>query len=171
MPAEVRWASSPARSPPACNPAARRGYSRTWLWDSARILLPRTCSSGRTAANRTPHRTDLSSVPVNAETDLACAPAPDPDTGTTDLFPLPQNPAPAKRPSRSDRTIAGAHGTRCPDRSAGSPPTVPAPEPKLRFPAPAAASPTRNDPVATAATVHIPTSSCHTVARAPASSR
>src|SRR5437879_7421121 len=170
-PAEVRSASSPARSLLACNPDARRDYSRTWLWDSAQLLLPRMCSSGHTAAHRTPHRTDLSSVAVNARTDLACEPAPDPDTGTTDLFPPLQNPAPAKRPSRSDRTTAGAHGTRCQDRSAGSPPTALAPEAKQRFPAPAAASRTRNDPVATAATTRIPTSSCHTVALAPASSR
>src|SRR4029077_21277970 len=101
------------------------------LWDSVRLPLPHTCLSGRTATDRIPHRTDLSSVAANARTDPAYAPAPDPDTGTAGLSPLPQNPAPAKRPWRFDRTTAGAVETRCPDRSIDSLPAVPAPVPRL----------------------------------------
>src|SRR5207249_4758074 len=89
-------------------------------------LLPHTCSSGRTAIDRIRQRTDLSSAAANARTDPAYAPAPDPDTGTADLSPPPQNPAPAKRPWRCDRTTAGADETRCPDRSTDSPPAPPA---------------------------------------------
>src|SRR5450755_4209477 len=169
-PAVVRWASSPARSPLACNLAARRGYSRTWLWDSARLPLPHTCSSGRTATDRIPLRTDLSIVSVNARTTLAYVPTPDPGIGTAGPFLLPQNLAPTIRPSRSDRTTADAPETRCPDQSADSPPTVPAPVPRLRFPVPPVTSRPRTDPVATAAIARTPTSSCHTAALAPASS-
>src|ERR1035438_2224034 len=155
----------------ASSPVACRGCSRIWLWDSVRLHPPHTYSSGRTAINRIPHRTDLSSVAANAQTDPAYAPAPDPDTGTAGLSPLLQNPAPAKCPWRCDRTNAGAAETRCPDRSAGSPPAVPAPAATLRLLVLAAASPTRIDPAATAATVRIPASSCHRAAPAPASSR
>src|SRR5271166_2791649 len=171
MPAEVPPASRSARSPPACSPVSCRGCSRIWLWYSVRLRLPRTCLSGRTATDRIPHRTDLSSVAANARTDPAYAPAPDPDTGTAGLSQQPQNPAPAERPWRCDRTNAGAPETRCPDRSADSPPAAPAPAATLRLLVLAAASPTRTDPAATAATVRIPTSSCHTAALAPASSR
>src|ERR1022692_1821826 len=109
------------------------------------------CLSGRTTTDRIPHRTDLSSVAANARTAPAYVPAPDPDTGTGGLFPLPQNPAPARCPWRFDRTNADAPETRCPARSADSPPATPAPEAKPRFRALAAASPTRTGPVATAA--------------------
>src|SRR5713226_2536901 len=160
MPAEGPPASRSAQSLPACSPVACRGCSRTGLWDSVRLRLPRTCLSGRIATDRIPHRTDLSSVAANARTDPAYAPALDPDTGTGGLFPLPQNPAPARHPWRCDRTNAGAPETHCPARSADSPPAVPAPAATLRLPVLAAVSPTRTDPVATVATVRIPASSC-----------
>src|ERR1035438_7357448 len=169
-PAAVLLASSPARSLPACSPAARRGCSRTWLWDSARLPLPRMCSSSHKATDQIPLRTDLSSVAVNARTTLAYVPTLDPDIGTAGLFPLPQNLAQATRPSRFGRTTAGAPETRCPDRSADLPPTTPAPAPRLRFPVPSATSPPRTDPVAIAAIARTPTSSRRMVARALASS-
>src|SRR6266566_4910249 len=167
MPAEVPPASRSARSPPAYSPVAWRGCSRIWLWGSVRLLPRRRCWSGRTATDRIPHRTDLSSAAASARTDPAYAPVPDPDTGTAGLSPPPQNPAPVERPWRFDRTTAGAAETRCPDRSADSPPVASAPAPRLRLPVRAAASPTRTDPDATAATVRIPASSCHKAALAP----
>src|SRR5207253_7777262 len=106
--------------------------------------------------DRLPHRTNLSNVAANARTDPAYAPAPDPDTGTAGLSPPPQSPAPAKHPWRCDGTTAGADETRCPDRSADSPPAAPAPAVKLRFLSLSAVSRTRTDPVATAAIVRIP---------------
>jgi hypothetical protein len=81
-------------------------------------FLPRTCSSGHTAADQIPYRTDLSSVAASAPTTPAYVPAPDPDTGTGGLFPLLQNSAPAKHPWRCDRTNADTVETRCPARSA-----------------------------------------------------
>src|SRR6266850_2373370 len=156
MPAEGPPASRPARSPPACSPVAGRGCSRIWLWDSVRLLLRRTYSSGRTATDRIRPRTDLSSVAADARTDPAYVPAPDPDTGTAGLSLPPQSPAPVERPWRFDRTTAGAAETRCPDRSADSPPVAPAPAARLRLPVRAATSPTRTDPDATAATIRIP---------------
>src|SRR5260370_17665313 len=146
MPAETLLASSPVRSRLAYSPAARRDCSRTWLWDSARLPLPRTCSSGRTATDRIPLRIDLSSVAVSARTTLAYVPTLDPGIGTAGLFPLPQNLAPTRRPSRFGRTTAGAPETRYPDRSADSPPVVQAPVPRPRSPFPWPAPPPRTPP-------------------------
>src|ERR1700686_4935148 len=157
-PEEALPASSLTRSPLAYSPAAHRDCSRIWLWDSVRLPPPHTCSSGRIIINRIPHRINLSSVAVNVRTILVYVLALDPDTGTAGLFPRPQNLAPAARPSRSGRTTAGAPETRCPDRSADSPPAVPAPVPRTPFPVLPATSPPRTDPVVIAATARTPTS-------------
>jgi len=151
---------------PACSPAARRGCSRTWLWDSARLPLPRTARQVVQQQIEFRLKQIFPSF-VNARTTLAYVPTLDPasvqpvffryrkilpqqDVHRALIEPLPVHP---KLATWIDQPITTSSSSLY----------------QATLSVPSAISPPRTDPVQLRHSSH-PNQHCRMLARAPASS-